>query len=89
MGKVQISFRKVDAKARQHRQTAEIVGATRTPHIVERTIESLWYDRKPEGWNFLDWHRAWNGGNPSAEHIALYNLLHPNANEQIVVEDAE
>lgn len=80
---LKIYFRKVDKEAQEHRTTASYAGNNRTPHVQERTLESLWHDRKPEGWNFLDWHRAWNGGYPSEEHVAMYNELHPDVNEQI------
>lgn len=87
--KVKVTFQKVDAKARGHRATAEYAGNNRTPHVVERTLESLWHDKKPEGWGFYDWHVAWNHGYPEPEHVELYNELHPDENEQMALEEVE
>jgi hypothetical protein len=92
-GDLKISFQRVDAKARRARETAVRRGyqtATRTvPVVEERTVESLWHDKKPEGWNFLDWHRAWNNGEPTEEHVELYNSLWPDEDERHIalVED--
>ena len=87
--KVRISYMKVDSEARSHRQTADYTGNSRVPHVVERSLETMWMDVKPKHWNFLDWWRAWNHGNPAPEHVALYNSLHPDENEQIVAEEVE
>jgi hypothetical protein len=87
--KVRIYFRKVDAASRRKRESAQRAATpTAQPRVVERTAESLWYDKKPEGWNYLDWHRAWNGGYPTEEHVELYNSLHP-IEEQITLEEEE
>lgn len=44
---------------------------------AERSLESLWMERTPEGWNFLDWFRAWNEGYPDEMAIDIYNNLWP------------
>ena len=82
---VHISFVKVNAEAREARRTARhrATQVGRPAIVEERTLESLWHDKKPEGISFLDWHRAWNDGYPDEHAVALYNELHPDENEQI------
>lgn len=83
-GDLKISFQRVDPAARHKRETARHTSSKTgaTAIVSERTLESLWHDKMPDGWNFLDWHRAWNNGEPTEEHIELYNSLWPKSTER-------
>lgn len=87
---VTVTFQRIDARARRARETAKHRSTNLNVSAVveERTVESLWYDVKPEGWTFLDWHRAWNNGYPTEEHVELYNSLHTE-DEHIQLEDED
>jgi len=87
---VKVSFQKVDPASRRKRETAHrrVLTTSRRAEVAtveERTVESLWYDKTPEGWNFLDWHRAWNKGEPTEEHVELYNSLWPKNPERHIM----
>lgn len=54
----------------------------------ERSLESLWMDTIPEGYNPLTWLREWNDGYPSEETIDLYNSIH-DEDEHIALEESD
>jgi hypothetical protein len=86
--KLKISFQKVDPQSRKERQGVMRHSSNAQPYVAERTVESMWHDKTPKGWNFLDWHRAWNEGYPSEEHVELYNSMHPVVEQIALVEES-
>jgi hypothetical protein len=89
---VTISFVKVDAAARRHRQTHRFKATQQASKLMapvkaeERDLFDLWMETIPEECTPLDWLRAWNHGYPSEEDVEIYNMYHEDENEQIALE---
>jgi hypothetical protein len=89
---VAISFVKVDAAARRHRETHRFRATMQSSKLMspvraeERELLDLWMDIIPDGLTPLDWFRAWNDSYPDEQAVDIYNHLHPDENEQISLE---